>query len=327
VRLRITVVLLTASLSAAALAPAVRAAGKSSPPAAGSARRASARTGRMATPLAALVRAARKKDRAALERLATRMGAARLEEALASSDAAVAEAALAAIPLLRGRVLLAGALTDRLGAADPGVAAGSARALGELFDGTVPSDLDEWEVPPDTVLRACGGLRALASRLEAPVASRLAALDALASAQGVCSASAELASLLRDPVPAVRRAATQVVRPRERPVAAALRETIHDADPKVASAAVAAVCRSEAAPGTAVRKGDPLLDQSVVVARALAPAKTTPPEDAVEMLACVVAAGTPADVRLLEQLRSGPPSPLRDRAAELLESGARVRAE
>jgi hypothetical protein len=281
----------------------------------------------MSTPLASLVRAARKKDRAALERLATRMGAARLEEALASSDAAVAEAALAAIPLVRGRVLLAGALTDRLGAADPGVAAGSARALGELFDGTAPSDLDEWEVPPDTVLRACGGLRALASRLEAPVASRLAALDALASGQGVCSASAELASLLRDPVPAVRRAAALVVKPRERPVAAALRETIHDADPKVASAAVAAVCRSEAAPGTNVRKGDALVDQSIAAARALAPAKTTPAEDAVEMLACVVAAGTPADLRLLEQLRSGPPSPLRDRAAELLEAGARVRPE
>jgi hypothetical protein len=35
------------------------------------------------------------------------------------------------------------------------------------------------------------------------------------------------------------------------------------------------------------------------------------------MLACVAGAGTPADRSLLDELRRGPPSPLRDRAVEL----------
>jgi hypothetical protein len=35
------------------------------------------------------------------------------------------------------------------------------------------------------------------------------------------------------------------------------------------------------------------------------------------MLDCLAAAGTPADRTLLEQLRRGPPSPVRDRAVEL----------
>jgi hypothetical protein len=286
-------------------------------PAAGASRRALARTGRVATPFAALVKAARKNDRAALERLATRTGPARLLEALQSNEPGVAAASLAVIPLVRGRVLLAGAVAERLDAQDPDLAAGAARALGQLLDGASPSELDEWEVPPDVVGRACNGLRGLAARLEAPPRARLAALDALASARTVCTASADLPSLLRDPVPAVRRAAALLLPPRERPVAAALRDAIRDPDPQVASAAVAAVCRAEAAAGTSPRKGDPLLDQSTAAARALVPAKSTPPEDAVEMLACLAAAGTPADRAVIDQLRAGPPSPLRDRAAEL----------
>jgi hypothetical protein len=313
---------LLASVWLLAHPPATEAASKRPP---GAARRANARTGRMATSFADLVKAVRRNDRGALERLATRMGAARLEEAVRSPDASVAEAALAAIPLLRGRVLLTAAVADRLDAADAAVAVAAARALGELLDGATPSEIDEWEVPPDTVARACGGLRTLAQRLEAPVPSRLAALDALASAQTVCTASVELPGLLRDPVPAVRRAAALLLKPRERPVAAALRDAIRDPDPSVASAAVAAVCRAEAPAGG--RKGDALFEQSTVAARAMAPAKTTPPEDAVEMLACLAATGTPADRALLDHLRMGPPSPLRDRAAELAEPAARVKPE
>jgi hypothetical protein len=115
-----------------------------------------------------------------------------------------------------------------------------------------------------------------------------------------------------------------MLRPQERPVAAALRDTIHDPDPSVASAAVAAVCRAEA--GGPARK-DALVEQSTAAARTLAAAPSTPPEDAVEMLACVAAAGTAADRSLLDRLRRGPPSPLRDRASELAESGARVKPE
>jgi hypothetical protein len=308
-----------AALTAAA--PASLAASKKAAAGAG----APGRTGRMATPMASLVKAVRKNDRAALERLAARLGPARLEEALAGNDAAVAEAALAAIPLLRARVLLTSAVAARLEAPDAKLAAAAARALGELFDGTAPTALDEWEVPPDVIARACERLRALASRLEAPVPARLAALDALASAREVCTASAELTPLLRDPVPAVRRAAALTLQPRERMVAAAMKDAIHDPDPKVASAAVASVCRAQAQIGAA--KPDALVGESTAAARTLVAVKATPPEDAVEMLACVAAAHTPADRALLDQLRAGPPSPLRDRAAELLEEGARVRPE
>ena len=39
------------------------------------------------------------------------------------------------------------------------------------------------------------------------------------------------------------------------------------------------------------------------------------------MLSCVAAAGTPADRALLEKLRAGAASPVRDRAALLLAGG------
>ena len=108
-------------------------------------------------------------------------------------------------------------------------------------------------------------------------------------------------------------------------MAAALRDTIHDPDPTVASAAVAAVCRADAvAPG---RKGDALVEESTAAARTLAAAPSTRPEDAVEMLACLAAAGTAADRSLLDRLRRGPPSPLQTRASELAESGGRVKPE
>ena len=55
----------------------------------------------------------------------------------------------------------------------------------------------------------------------------------------------------------------------------------------------------------------------------MAAAPTTPPEDAVEMLDCLAAAGTPQDRALLDELQRRPPSPLRDRAVEL---GVRSRA-
>jgi hypothetical protein len=295
------------------------------PPAAG--RQTNARTGRIATPFGDLVRAARKNDRGALERLASRMSPAQLEEALSNPNEAVVQAALAAIPFARGRVLLTASVTDRLGAPRASLVTAAARTLGELLDGASPYELEEWEVPPDTVAYACGGLRTVAARVEAPIPARLAALDSLALAHTTCTATAELTPLLRDPVPAVRRAAALVLRPAERQVASALRDVIRDPTPSVASAAVAAVCRSGGSNGTGLRKRDSLVDQSITAARGMSVLPTTPPEDAIEMLACVAAAGTSSDRALLERLRRGPASPLRDRAAELAEAGNRVKPE
>jgi hypothetical protein len=60
-------------------------------------------------------------------------------------------------------------------------------------------------------------------------------------------------------------------------------------------------------------------------ARTLIVGPATAPEDAVEMLACL-SPPTPADARVLDQLRRGSPSALRDRAIELIEASAASKA-
>ena len=214
-------------------------------------RKASLRTGLIMTHDDELVRAVKKKDRGALERLAERMGPGHLGEALHRPDPAVVEAALVALPLTRGAVLEIGAVTDLLESSNAALAAAAARVLGQLLDGAEPGALDDWEVPPDMVERACNGLRGLATRADAAVTARVAAISAVASASMLCpAASGELASLLRDPVPAVRRATALVLRPEERRANGALRDVVRDPERLVVSAAVATLCRDEPADGS-----------------------------------------------------------------------------
>jgi hypothetical protein len=278
-----------------------------------------ARTGRAAPPFSQLVKANKKDDRAALERLAARFGVARLADGARGTDLAVAEAALATIPLARGGVVLAGVVADRLDPREPALAAAAARALGALLDGDAPAELADWEVPPDVVARACASLRALAANAEAAVPARLAALDALAAAQATCPVLGELGALVHDPAPGVRRAAALLLPSADARAETALRAGMADPDPTVSAACVASVCR-RADPAARGRTGahDPLVEQATGAARTLVAAPATRPEDAVEMLTCVAAAGTPADRALLEHLRAGAASPVRDRAALLL---------
>jgi len=278
-------------------------------------RRVNARTGRLVPAFAELVKAHKRGDRAALGRAADRMGLTRLGEAIASSAPGVSEAALSALPLAHGGVLLTGAATDQIGVSDWPRAAAAASALGALLDGAVPTALEDWEVPPDVVTRACAALRALAWRSDAALPTRLAALDAVAAAAPSCGSGADLAPLARDGTPALRRAAmmvSAVAGERE----AVLRDGIADTDRSVSTAAAAAACRLEARTNPA-GKAEPPPAQAVAAARAMATAPTTPPEDAVEMLDCLAATGTPQDRALLDELQRRPPSPLRDRAVEL----------
>jgi hypothetical protein len=296
------------------------------------ARRASARTGLIVAQDDELVRAVRKRDRGALERLAERMGPAHLGEALLRPDPAVVEAALVALPLARGSVLLIGTVADLLESPNVTISGTAARVLGQLLDGAEPSALEDWEVPADLVDRACGALRALASRVEAPVASRVAALGAVASAATICTATGELASLLRDPVPAVRRATALVLRPEERRAGSALREAIRDPERSVASAAVATLCRAEppdpgAGGSSSSSKSEAPTPAVVAAARVMVAARGTPISDAVEMMGCLARASTPADRQILDQLRRGSSSPLRDRAAELAGSPDRLKPQ
>ena len=285
-------------------------------------RKASPRTGLIVTHDDELVRAVKRKDRGALERLAERMGPGHLGEALHRSDPAVAEAALAALPLARGAVLEVGAVADLLDSSNTALASSAARVLGQLLDGAEPAAIDDWEVPPDTIERACGALRALATRTEASIMARVAAISAVASASTVCPGGWDLTSLLRDPVAAVRRATALVLRPEERRAAGALRDVVHDPERLVVSAAVATLCRAETVDGVdgappAVKTEAPAAPV-IEMARMMASSRGTPVADAVEMLGCLARIGTPADRQILEQLRRGPPSPLRDRAAELM---------
>jgi hypothetical protein len=280
-----------------------------------SARRANPRTGRLSPAFAELVKAHKRSDRAALARVGDRMGLVRLGDATASREPGVGEAALSALPLVRGGVLLIGAAADQISVADWPRAAAAATALGALLDGAVPTALEEWEVPPDVVARACAALRALAWRSDAAVATRLAALDAVAAAAPRCGSGADLAPLARDGTPSLRRAATVVSAVgNERDTL--LRDAIADADRTVSTAATAAACRIETRTGQG-GKTEPPLSQALAAARTAASAPTTPPEDAVEMLDCLAAAGTPQDRALLDEIQRRPPSPLRDRAVEL----------
>jgi hypothetical protein len=299
------------------------------------ARKASLRTGLIVTRDEELVRVVRTKDRGAIERLAERMGPSHLGEALLRPDPMVVGSALVALPLARGAVLLIGTVADLLDSSNAALAATAARVLGELLDGAEPGALEDWEVPSDQVDHACGALRELAQRVEAPVSSRVAALAAVASAATVCTATGELASLLRDPVPAVRRATALVLHPDERRAASALREVIRDPERSVASAAVATLCRGEpvdpgslpsSSPGSSGKAEAPA--QPVVeAARIMVVGRGTPVADAVEMLGCLARAGTPADHRILDQLRRGADSPLRDRAAELAGANDKLKAQ
>ena len=295
-----------------ALSPAASA--RDSKPAHAS-RRPNPRTGKLAPAFAELVKAHKRGDQAALARAAERMGLVRLGQAIASREPGLGEAALAALPVTHGGVLLVGAATDQIAVADWPRAAAAATAVGALLDGAVPSALEEWEVPPDVVARACAALRALAWRSDAALATRLTALDAVAAAVPSCGSGADLAPLARDGTPALRRAAMMVAAAgAERE--AVLREAIGDSDRSVAAAATAVACRIEARAGQN-GKPEPPAPQAVASARTMATAPTTPPEDAVEMLDCLAAAGTPQDRALLDELQRRPPSPLRDRAVEL----------
>jgi hypothetical protein len=272
-----------------------------------------------------LMKAYRHGDRSALGRLADKIGTARLAIAIAAPDERLAAAALAAAELARGGISLLAPIAAELTSANPARAAAAAGVLGSLLDGSVPTALEDWDVPPDEVALACGGLRALATS-QASIAARLAALDAILSSAPSCGPAGDfLTPLARDPVPAIRRAAVLVAAGGARREAIS-KDAVADADRSVSAAAVATACRFEGRRAASGHETPPPA-QVVATARLLATAQTTPAEDAVEMLDCLAASATPADRALLDDLRRGPPSPLRDRAVELGDLAARGRGE
>jgi len=276
-----------------------------------------ARTGKLVPALAELVKAHKRGDHSALGRVGDRVGAARLLAAIGGGDERAAEAAIAAAPDTRTGYLLVGALAEQLGGPDARARL-AADSLGRLLDGSRPTALEQWEVPPDEIARACWGLHGLAGHAGTTLETRLRALDGSLEAMPTCGVPRDLATWARDPAPEIRRAAVLLaVAGNDR--AAILRQGVADADQRVSAAAVAADCRVESRAGG--RKEVAPDPAAVSAARSLAVAPATAVADAVEMLDCLAAAATPADRALLEQLRRGPPSPLRDRAVELMAPG------
>ena len=279
--------------------------------------RSDARTGKLVPALAELVKARKRGDHSALGRVGDRLGPARLLAAMSGKDEPAAEAAIVAAPDARAGYLLVGAIADQLAGPDARARL-AAESLGRLLDGSRPTALEQWEVPPDEIARACWALHGLAGHGGSALETRLTALDGSLQAVPTCGVPRDLVGWSRDPAPEIRRAVVLLaVAGNDR--AAILRQGMSDGDPRVSAAAVAADCRVES---RAVARKEALPDPATVAAaRTLALAPTTAAADAVEMLDCLAAAGTPADRALLEQLRRGPPSPLRDRAVELVAPG------
>lgn len=270
-------------------------------------------------PVDELTAAVRRRDEVETARVAERMGPSGLTEALRRSEGPALLAALAGVSSLRGGVRLLGTVTELLGTVDSGALAPVIRTIGDLLATTSPPELDEWEVPPDVVSGACVTLRSHALETHHPTPVRVAALDALGDAVHVCTATAELVALLRDPSPAVRRAAALVVRPTERLATGGFPVGLRDVDRSVAAASAASMCELFSLPVMAGRGGgrEPIWDNARDSARRLVLLPETPAEDAVQMLDCLDPTSG-KDRALLETVKSRAHGAIQNRAAELL---------
>jgi hypothetical protein len=265
-------------------------------------------TGLYEPPLAELARAVEQGDRAEIARWAARIGPARLAGALRGPDRNAA-AALEAVPLLPGSVRLLESVTALVSSPDAGFAEKAARALGLMLDGSEPRGFEDWDVPADSVARACRALDEVALNTAAAPPARLAALDALSDASGSCTPP-PLGNLVIDGVPGVRRAALLAMRPRDELAATDLQRALADADPTVVSAAAVCWCRRRLAHPNSTSAVNPPL-------RTLVNADSTPVEDAIDLLPCLAASKDPNDRQALEQARRSKAPLLRARAAEL----------
>jgi len=278
------------------------------------------RTGMIVQPLAPLAAAEKKGDAAEITRLAERVGWSRLLAAATGRDKGDALTALAALPLLPGSVRGLAPVTPLLAVLDPPLSTAASRAVAGMLAGVSFASADEWDVAPDVVSSACAGLRTLALRPEAAEEARLAALTGLGGATAVCASSMDVAGLLGDPNPAVRRAAALITRPVERLAPGTSGVGVKDADKGVAAAAASAICRAWSGPRAGGHGGarEPVWNQARDAARRLLREPDIAPEDLVDMTSCLDP-GTNEDRALLAALAKNKAAPVKDRAKELLE--------
>jgi HEAT repeats len=268
------------------------------------------RTGLLEVPLVGLRKAAERGDRAEMGRWAARIGAARLAKALFDPDRSLALAALDCVPYLPDRLLLLDAVLAQCDSTDTQVGERALRTVGALLGDADASLLDAWDVPDEVAGRACRVLAVAAGKTDRSSDVRLAALQSLADASALCASRNDLSALIHDPSPDVRRAAVLVLSSNGSPSLLALREASKDADPAVAAAAGAALCRQQLAPRA--KTTPPSAPARPWRELVLAPG--TPAEDASEMLSCLVGSTDPGDEKAIEKLRSQGSSLLRDLA-------------
>ena len=260
-------------------------------------------TGLIEAPLTGLRKAAERGDRAELGRWAARIGTARLARALAGVDRGLSLAVLDSLPYLPARLLLLEPVLARCESADAATSERALRTLGTMLGEADAAVLETWEVPPETSERACRVLTAVASRADREVSVRLAALQSLADAHALCGRQ-RVSTLLRDPVPEIRRAAFVLSSAAD---AGAIQDCGKDPDAGVVSACGAALCRLRLVPnvhpGSAASAPRPL--------RELAVLPGTSAEDAAEMLVCLAESKDPADAKVAKEIRSKSSAALR----------------
>jgi hypothetical protein len=274
-----------------------------------------ARTGVAELPLALLLEARERGDRAELARLAGRTGAARLAAILSGRDARAVSAVLDAATLLPDAAALVPALgryvrstLDRPEAQlVPALA-----LLGRLLGARAALALAE--LPPDEVALGCRGLALLAASDTASVTLRVASVEALGEALPSCPGMLPLELLLEDVMPEIRRVAAALAPPlgRAAPAPLVTRHLVRllaDPVPSVATSAAAALCRAQA--------GRPFGAPLPPTLRVLLAAPDAHAEDIVEVLPCLAASASPDDRNLVEAWARRGPSPPAERAREL----------
>jgi hypothetical protein len=268
------------------------------------------RTGLLEVSLLGLRKAAERGDRAEMGRWAARIGVARLAKALADPDRSLVLAALDSVLYLPDRLLLLDAVLAQCDSSDTRVDERALQTLGALLGDADAALLDAWDVPDEIAGRACRVLSVAAGRTDRSNNVRLAALQSLADANALCAGRNDLSALTHDPSPDVRRAAVLVLPSDGALSLSALREASKDADPGVAAAAGAALCRQQLAPhAKPTPPSAPVRPWREIV---LAPG--TPAEDAAEILSCLADSTDPTDVKTIEELRSKGSPLLRDLA-------------
>ena len=254
-------------------------------------------------------------DQGEAQRLAAWLSSAEWQGALSRETPNHLDVALAMLPAQVGAVAWLPVLAPWLLVTEPlqqDHVAKVVRTMAVLLDGRQLEQPHEWDVPVASIRSICKGFMWLASAAERPLATRLAALEALQISGRTCAPVPP--DLLVDPAPEIRRAAVALVQDHPATMAA-LRARLDDDAPLVESAAAARLCRN---PGNG-----PVPPEVLRAARKFA-VDPVVPEDSVELLDCLARSSAADDRAALQnasrlQVQSPGNKAVQERAKQLLQ--------